>query len=75
MNKNLKSFYVAISEGKVVLFDTNLSAFVEKLKKEEPGEMRSLSTFQRIFKQKDFNAYANESGKVYLLQKLTVRES
>lgn len=73
MNKNIKQFYVAINDGRVVFFDTNLKSFVDKLKKIEPFEDRSLSTFQRIFKKKEFASYANEYGKVYLLQKLEVK--
>lgn len=72
MNKNIKQFYVAIYDGKVDFFDTNLKAFIDKLKKKEPFEERSLSTFQRIFKKKNFTSYANEIGKMYLLQKLEV---
>lgn len=72
MNKNIKQLFVAIYDGKVVFFDTNLKSFIEKLKKAESGEERSLSTFQRIFKKKTFDSYANEDGKLYLLQKLKI---
>ena len=55
-------------------FDTNLKSFIDKFKRLESGEDRSLSTFRRIFIKKDFDSYANEDGKLYLLQKLNVKE-
>lgn len=67
--RDLKHLYVAIKCNKVVVWSTNLTKFVSKMKEIEPG-INSLSYYQKTFAKTNFCCYVNDMGEQYLLQKI-----
>lgn len=69
MIRDLKTFYVAINENKVISFDTNLSKFVAGLKKIEP-DVKGYQFYNKEFKKNNIIVFVNKNNKVYFLQKV-----
>lgn len=69
MIRDLKTFYVAINENKVISFDTNLSKFVAGLKKIEP-DVKGYQFYNKEFKKNKIIVFVNKNNKVYFLQKV-----
>ncbi len=69
MNIRLSRFYVAVLDNRVVLFNTNLSAFILELKAIEPG-INSLSYYDKQFRKEELIYFTSRIGKTYTLQKL-----
>lgn len=69
MIRDLKSLYVAIVDNEVVVFETNLKLFVEKLAEIEK-EARNYDYYYRQFKRSDKLLLLNSDNKTYYLQKV-----
>lgn len=69
MIRDLKSLYTVIVDNKVVLFETNLKLFIERLNKIEP-ESRNYDYYYREFKKLNALEFTNNQGVKYHLQKL-----
>lgn len=68
MNQHVTSLYLAIANDRAVLFSTNLSKFVENLKKLDPAA-KSYAYYYKEFQKRDYLELKTESGVVYFLQK------
>ncbi len=69
MIRDLKAFYVAINENKVVCYETNLFKFLECFKKVE-NDIKSYQYYRGRFKDDSIIVYVNKERKVYFLQKV-----
>ena len=69
MNKDVSNIFTATADNKVVVVETNLKAFVEKLRLIEP-KIKSYDIYYREFKKADSVEYKNDKGKTYNLQKM-----
>ena len=69
MNKVLKYLYVAIKHSEVVVFETNLSSFLNELREIEP-ELKSYSYYNRKFQSDHIISFVGKRRELYLLQKL-----
>ncbi len=69
MIRDLKSLYVLIIDNKVVIFETNLKSFVEKLN-DFDSNTKNYDHYYREFKKNKIIEFQNISGKKYYLQKL-----
>jgi len=69
MIKNLNALFIAISDNKAVVFDTNLKNMWDKLKAIEP-DCRNYDYYYREFKKKSIVVYINPDDKIYVLQRL-----
>lgn len=69
MNKELKKAFVAIKNNRVVIFDTNLKDFINKLNELEPNS-RNYMYYYREFGKKKVLEYVNSKGEVYVLQQV-----
>ena len=69
MLRDLRSLYVAIADGKVVVFDTNLKDFIVKFQGIEP-DARNYDYHYREFKKSDLVKWVNGKGLEYTLQKV-----
>jgi len=69
MIRDLKSLYAAVLDNKVVIFDTNLKSFVQKLN-DFDSNSRNYDYYYRQFKNTKFIEYQNNSDKKVYLQKL-----
>lgn len=69
MIRDLKSLYVLINANKVIVFDTNLKSFVEKLNEFE-SDSRNYDYYYRQFKKLNTIEFTNSKGVEYHLQKL-----
>lgn len=69
MIRDLKSLYTLITDNRVVIFDTNLKSFVEKLNDFE-SDTRNYDYYYRELKKTQLIEFQNNSGRKYYLQKL-----
>lgn len=69
MIRDLKSLYTLVVNNRIVLFDTNLKLFVEKLN-DMDSNTRNYDYYYRQFKKKELIEFENDNGKKYYLQKL-----
>jgi hypothetical protein len=67
--RDLKSLYTLITDNRVVIFDTNLKSFVEKLNDFE-SDTRNYDYYYRELKKTQLIEFQNNSGRKYYLQKL-----
>lgn len=68
MTRDLKILYAAISDNKIVFFETNLSKFVDELNNRESNS-RNYDYYSKQFKKNDLVEFDNKNGKKYFLQK------
>lgn len=69
MIRDLKAFYVAICENKVVHYDTNLSKFIDGFKLIEPS-IKGYQYYNKEFKRNSRIVFISENDRVYFLQKV-----
>ncbi len=69
MNKNIKRFYVAVKEDKVIFFESNLSEFINGIRLIIPN-VKSLSFYDKAFKREDTIFHIDTFGKKVVFQKL-----
>lgn len=67
MNKDIKSIFTATVNNKVVVVETNLKAFIEKLRIIEP-DIKSYDIYYREFKKSNYIMFENNKKEVYHLQ-------
>ncbi len=69
MNKELKKAFCAIKDNRVVVFDTNLKEFVDKLNTVEP-ESRNYMFYYRFFADNKVLEFTNSKAELYVLQQI-----
>jgi len=69
MIRDLKAFYVAINDNKVVHYDTNLLKFINGLKFIE-DEIKGYQHYNKMFKKHNRIVFINKKQKIYFLQKV-----
>ena len=69
MNSRISRLFVAITENRVVVAETNLSSFVAEMKSIDAG-IRSLSYYERHFKDDKIIYHTTSLGKTYTLQRV-----
>lgn len=70
--RDLKHFLVVINDDTVIAFGTNMSAFLNEVKKIEAikSKIKSDSTMSRYFKKNSKLVYLGIDRKIYILQKV-----
>lgn len=69
MIRDLKAFYVAINNNKVVCYETNLSKFLERFRTME-NDIKSYQYYRSKFKENSIVVFVNKEMEIFFLQKI-----
>jgi len=70
--RDLRQFYVVVTNDEVIAFAVNMSAFYRELKKIDvlKDSLKSQRTLSRYFKKNNILTYLGSDRKIYNLQKI-----
>jgi hypothetical protein len=70
MNNKIQRFFLLISDNNVLVMETNLKSFYEKVIEKDIGLNISLSTFRKRFIENKFFTFPTTSGRIYYFQNI-----